>query len=161
MAGETESKIYELGYHLIPDLEGADAKIQAQEFSNLITQNNGSVLFSKEPKHIHLSYPIRRKHYGYFGTFDFTAPPDAIEKIDAQMKLQSNVLRFLLIKKLRGGEGLRILGEHRAERIKAKPQEPLAQRGGAQTFPEQKEKARKEIKTEEIEKEIEKVIKGL
>jgi hypothetical protein len=67
----------------------------------------------------------------------------------------------LLIKKLRGGKSLRILGEHRGERARAKPQERPAQRGWTQALPEQKEKVGEEIKTEEIEKEIEEVIKGL
>ncbi len=161
MASKAESKIYELGYHLIPELEEVDVKTQAQELSNLITQNEGSILSSKEPRHTHLSYPIRRKQYGYFGTFDFTASPDTIEKINAQMKLQSGVLRFLLTKKTHSGKDMRVLGEHRAERMKVRPQESSIRKRAATALPEREEKAREEIKTEEIEKEIEEVIKGL
>ena len=94
MADEIESKIYELAYHLIPELEEADVKARAQEISNLITQNSGSVIISKEPRRSHLSYPIRKKQYSYFGTLEFTAPAEAIEKINTQMKLQNDVLRF-------------------------------------------------------------------
>lgn len=161
MAGEIEPKTYEFAYHLTPDLEGADIKAQAQELFDLITRNKGSVLSSRGPERIRFSYPIRRKQYGYFGTFDFTAPNEAIEKINARAKLQNNILRFLLIEKLYSGSGLRILGEHRVERARPKMQGPPRQTGRAQMPAEKIEKAREEIKTEEIEKEIEEVIKGL
>ena len=160
MADKIESKIYELAYHLIPELEEADVRAHAQELSDLITQNNGSVLSSKGPKRSHLSYPIRHKQYGYFGVFEFTAPAEAIEKVNAQIKLQNDILRFLLIKKSRS-KTLRTLGEPRTDRIKARAQESAAPKTKTPAPAGQKEKAEDKIKTEEIEKEIEEVIKGL
>lgn len=162
MASEAEPKTYEFAYNLTPDLEEADAKTQAQELFDLITQNQGSVLSSRGPERVRFSYPIRHKQYGYFGTFDFTVPNEAIEKINAQAKLRNNILRFLLIKKPYSRSGLRILGEHRMERARQKTQEPPRQMGRAQVPAEKKiEKAREEIRTEEIERELEEVIKGL
>ena len=160
MADETESKVYELAYHLTPELEEADVKARAQELVNLITQNNGSVLVSKEPRRSHLSYPIRHKQYSYLGVLKFTAPAEAVEKINAQIKLQNDILRFLLLKKP-GDGALRTLGEPRTERMRARVQEPAMPKVKAPAAAERKEKERKEIKTEEIEKEIEEVIKGL
>lgn len=159
MVDEIESKVYELAYHLIPELEEADIRGRAQELSNLITQNNGSVLSSKEPRRSHLSYPIRHKQYGYFGVFEFTAPAEAVEKINAQIKLQNDVLRFLLLKKPRGI--LRTLGEPRMGRIKARVQESAMPKTKTPVPVGREEKAESKIKTEEIEKEIEEVIKGL
>ncbi len=160
MANEVESKTYELAYHLIPELEEADVKARAQELVNLITQNNGSVLISKEPKRSHLSYPIRHKQYSHFGVLEFTAPAEAIEKINAQIKLQNDVLRFLLLKKDTGA--LRTLGEPRAGRMRARAHEPaMAKIKPLAPVSEKETKAESEIKTEEIEKEIEEVIKGL
>jgi len=161
MATKTETKLYELAYHLTPDLEEVNVKIRAQELSDLITQNSGSILSSKEPQRTHLSYPIRKKQYGYLGVFDFTAPAKFIEKIKAQMKLQDDVLRFLLIKRGYGEGDLRILGEHKAERIRTKFQEPAVPKRKTQVPIKPKREVGEEIKTEEIEKEIEEVIKGL
>ncbi len=162
MADEIESKTYELAYHLTPELEEADVKARAQELVNLITQNNGSVLISKEPKHSHLSYPIRHKQYSHFGVLEFKAPAEAVEKINAQIKLQNDVLRFLLLKKDTGA--LRTLGEPRAERMRARTraQEPATAKIRPPAPASEKEtKAESKKKTEEIEKEIEEVIKGL
>lgn len=160
MADEIESKVYELAYHLIPELEEADVRAHAQELSDLITRNNGSVLSSKEPRRSHLSYPIRHKQYGYFGVFEFTAPAEVIEKVNAQIKLQNDILRFLLLKKP-SNKTLRTLGEPRMGRTKARVQESAMPKTKTLTPTEREEKAEKKIKTEEIEKEIEEVIKGL
>ena len=160
MADETESKVCELAYHLIPELEEADVKARAQELVDLITQNNGSVLISKEPKRSHLSYPIRHKQYSYLGVLEFKAPAEAVEKINAQIKLRNDVLRFLLLKKDTGA--LRTLGEPRAERMRARAHEPtVAKIRSSAPASEKETKAGSKIKTEEIEKEIEEVIKGL
>lgn len=161
MADEIESKIYELAYHLIPELEEADIKARTQELVNLITQNDGSVIISKEPKRSHLSYPIRHKQYSYFGMLEFKAPAEAVEKINAQIKLQNDVLRFLLLKKP-GNGALRTLGEPRAERMRARTQgSTMAKIRPSAPASEQETKEESKIKTEEIEKEIEEVIKGL
>ena len=160
MVDEIESKAYELAYHLTPELEEADIKARAQELVNLITQNNGSVLVSKEPKRSHLSYPIRHKQYSYLGVLEFTAPAEAVEKINAQIKLQNDVLRFLLLKKPDNG-ALRTLGEPRAERMRMRAQESTMTKIRSQTPVSEETKAENKIKTEEIEKEIEEVIKGL
>jgi small subunit ribosomal protein S6 len=161
MADEIELKVYELAYHLTPELEEADVKARAQELVNLITQNSGSVLISKEPKRSHLSYPIRHKQYSYLGVLEFKAPAEAVEKINAQIKLQNDVLRFLLLKKP-GNGALRTLGEPRAERMRMRTQEStMAKIRPSAPVSEQETKAESKIKTEEIEKEIEEVIKGL
>ncbi len=160
MADETELKVYELAYHLIPELEEAGIRARAQELADLITQDNGSVLISKEPKRSHLSYPIRHKQYSYLGVLEFKAPAEAIEKINAQLKLQNDVLRFLILKKDTGA--LRTLGEPRAERMRMRaPETATAKIRPSAPAAEQETKKEDKTKTEEIEKEIEEVIKGL
>ncbi len=149
MENEIESKTYELGYHLNLSLEEAGVKSNADEISDLIVQNGGSIVKFNEPKKIHLSYPLKHKSYAYFGVIYFKAPAESIEKINAQMKLQNNVLRYLLTKMPEESKELRILGEQRTHRAK-KSHEAVAGENKA-------------VKLEEgaIEKEIEEVIKGL
>ncbi|MEK7166688.1 MAG: 30S ribosomal protein S6, partial [Patescibacteria group bacterium] len=94
-----DTKTYELAYHLNPDLEEATVRTQVQELNDLIAQNGGSVLISSNPRKSHLSYPIKNKHYAYFGIMEFGAMPEVIEKVNAQMKLQNSVMRYLLLAK--------------------------------------------------------------
>jgi ribosomal protein S6 len=161
---EIKPKTYEFAYHLNPDLEEADAKAQAQEIFDLITGNQGSVLSSKGPERCRLSYPIRHKQFSYFGTFEFTAPNEAIEKINSRAKLQNNILRFLLIKKPLAKSGLRVLGAQKTERIKLRAQEPQRQTSRKAEAIEELKIAGGKTKPDEIdkiEKEIEEAIKGL
>ena len=108
---------YELAYHLFSDLEEAEVTARMQGVESLITDNGGSIVQSREPKKMHLSYPVNHKHYAHFGVLDFQAPAEMIEKLNAQMKLQDGVLRFLLISKpTEGGKELRVLGDQRARK---------------------------------------------
>ena len=156
MESEIEQKTYELAYHLNPDLEEVNVRSHTQELNDLVAQSGGSVLVSREPRRAHLSYPIKNKSYAYFGLIDFAGPPETIEKLNAQMKLQNNVLRYLLLAKPNIKE-LRILGQYRGRPRVMKTHEPATAAEGQKKPP--KEKTKEE--TEQLEKEIEKVIEGL
>jgi small subunit ribosomal protein S6 len=156
MDTEMELKIYELAYHVTSNLEEAQVKASVEELANLITNDGGTILISREPKRIHLSYPIKRQQYAYFGIFDFKAPAETIEKLGSQMKLQNNIIRYLLMKKPPEGKEIRTLGETKSRRSKPK------------TFETKKEvpmtpaeKVEVETKTKAMEEELEEVIKGL
>ncbi len=158
MEDEIQSKTYELAYHLNPDFAETEIKAHANELSDIISRSGGIVSASQEPKRTHLSYPIEHKQYAYFGTFDFEAQPEVIEKLNAQMKLQNDVLRYLLTKKTREGKKLRVLGEYRPHsrvRIKTHEQKPEAPSASVETGKTSEEKTKK------LEKEIEEIIKGL
>lgn len=155
MPTENEQKIYELAYHINPDLEEAEVRARASELNELIARGGGAVLVSREPRKIHLSYPVKNKNYSYFGIVDFTALPETIEKLNAEMKLQNSILRYLLLTKPTDKE-LRILGQHRARRtIKTHEPTPTAE---ARKKPA---KEKTEAEKQQLEQEIEKVIEGL
>lgn len=142
---------YELAYHITPDLEEAAAKTRGQELETLLTQSGGAVVTSREPKKIHLSYPLAHKHYAYFGVMDFSASAEAIENINAQMKLQEGILRFMVVKKPQVKE-VRALGDRsRSRRVHVAPTHKPG------TTPEIKPKQEEKI----IEKELADVLEKL
>lgn len=157
MESEIINQNYELAYHLNPDIEELEVMARVKEIQDLIIQERGSVLVSRDPKRKHLSYPIKHKHYSYFGVFDFSASPETIEKINTQIKLQNDVLRCIILKKESKDKDLRVLGTERP-RARMKTHEPLV------LSPEELEKAAKqkeEIKPEQIEKEIEEALEKI
>lgn len=154
MEPDITAKNYELAYHLNPDIEESELGAHVQELQNIITQNSGSILVSKDPKRKHLSYPIKHKHYSHFGIFDFSATPETLEKLNAQLKLQNDILRYILLKKEIEDKDLRILGVERHPRIKTHEPTALSR--------EEMERAGKEeVKPEEMEKEIEEVLEKI
>lgn len=149
---ELENRNYELAYHLNSDIEEADVRKSTQELEDIVSQNSATILVSKEAQKKHLSYPIKHKHYSYFGCIDFSAPPEKIEKINAQMKLQHNVLRYMITEKP-NEKDLRILGMERPHsRIRT-------HEAGVMTDTEKTKK--EETKPEQIEKEIEDVLEKI
>lgn len=144
---------YELAYHLNPDIEEGEMKNQVQELEKALTENGATVLISREPKKRPLSYPIRKKSYSYFGVLDFNASPEATEKINSQMKLQNQILRFLVLKKPSQEKGLRTLGLERP-RPRMKTHEPTA-------ISREAAKSKEEIKPEQLEKEIEEALERI
>lgn len=156
METEADNRNYELAYHLTPDIEEAQVKGRVQELEKFVAQSGGAVLASREPKKKHLSYPIRQKKYAYFGMLDFTGPAEMIEKLNTQMKLQNDILRYLLIVKSDNKE-LRTLGMVRS-RPRMKTHEPTAP---SRKDLEQAGKPKEEVKPEQMEKEIEDVLEKI
>ena len=94
-----KSIIYELAFHLNPDLEEAQAQQLAQNIENYITSTGGVVSFKKEPERIRLSYPIEHKNQAWFGYFHFNLEAkENLAAIDEQIKLNNDVLRYLTVK---------------------------------------------------------------
>lgn len=157
MLDDIETKNYELAYHITPDIEEGEIKAKLDQLQSLITQAGGQVNNSHEPKRKHLSYPLHQKHYSYFGSLDFTASPEFIEKFNSEMKLQNHFLRYLVINKMDSSKGLRVLGTERPK-PRMKTHEP--------TTPNrediQKAGKPKEVVTPgQIEKEIEDVLEKI
>ena len=90
---------YELAFHLNPNLEEAKIREIKEKIENIITSNKGAISYSKEPEKTHLSYEL--KHFGnsLFGYIQFNlSESQALDELNEQLKLNSDVLRYLIIK---------------------------------------------------------------
>src|SRR3989344_9568738 len=96
---ENTTKNYELAFHLTPDLNDDEAKKEAVLIEDMVKKTGGMVVFFKEPARTRLSYPIKQKGAGYFSFINFSSGPEAIEKINGDMKTQNNVLRHMIIQR--------------------------------------------------------------
>jgi small subunit ribosomal protein S6 len=92
-----EQNTYELAFHLLPNIEESEVASNVEHLKGLIAQFGGTITQVVEAKKTRLSYPIRHHRYAYFGYFHFNAEPAAIAKLNAQMKLEDKVLRYLLL----------------------------------------------------------------
>ncbi len=146
---ELEPKIenYELGFHLLPELEEEESGKKFREVEASITQLGGLVLTSREPKKQHLSYTIDHKKYSFFGVINFKSPTEAIALLEAQLKLNDSILRFLVLKIKENSRFLKTLKES-SPRSRAKTYTP----------PKLEDKPKEEIKPEVMEKQIEDII---
>lgn len=154
MENGAEYKNYEFAYHLGPDFGESQIQGKLGELESIISESGGSVLFSQEPKKTRLSYPINHNRYSFFGHFDFSAEPEALEKISSRLKLQPNLMRYMVIKKPQAGKVLRAVGETGPKARQRTPEAKEAVRVKAQ-------KPKTEVSAKEMEKEIEDVLEKI
>ena len=90
---------YELAFHLNPNLEETQVKEIREKIEGIITSNKGIISYSKEPEKTHLSYEIKHHGYSLFGYVQFNlSEPQALDELNEQLKLNSEVLRYMVIK---------------------------------------------------------------
>jgi len=83
---------------LNPVLEEDKTKDLVQFISDLITNNDGEIVELDEWGAKQLAYIIDKKSTGYYVNLYFNAPGIAIEKIEKNMRIHDDIMRYLTIK---------------------------------------------------------------
>jgi len=87
---------YELMVIFTPVLSEDDYKAAQKKFSDLITENGGSIVNSNPWGLKSLAYPIQKKTTGIYWVAEFTAPSDFNEKLKIQLLRDEQVLRQMV-----------------------------------------------------------------
>lgn len=103
---EANSRIYELGYNLVPTIEEIDVPIQYGNLKELVSSFGGSIIADDMPKMIQLAYPmlkvvanVRSKYTNaYFGWIKFTMDTDKVLELKKKLDLDPKIIRFLILK---------------------------------------------------------------
>jgi small subunit ribosomal protein S6 len=105
-------RLYEVVYILDPVLEESAVTGKLEKFHELATAHGGEVSAVDHWGNRQLAYPIRKHTTGYYVVAQFTAKPDALPEFERLLKLDEEVLRYLLV--VNEGEptsGLSIMAE--------------------------------------------------
>jgi len=90
---------YELIYIIDTGLEEAARKELVEKVSTLITANGGEIEKVDETwGKRHLAYAINYKTEGWYVLVNFKAEPDLPREIERNLRINENVLRYLVIK---------------------------------------------------------------
>ena len=143
---------YELAFHINPNLEEAKVREIKQSIEKIITSNKGVISYSKEPEKIRLSYEIKHQGNSYFGYIQFNlSEAQALDELNEQLKLNQDVLRYLIIKLPSD------LQKRQSMLKQVKMRERQEKR--AQTKATTPRESKKESK--ELDKKLEEIIEGL
>jgi len=105
----TEPRVYELGYHLVPTLSEEQIGGASKAVRGMIEGISKDIIAEESPVFIDLAYQIvktinhknKRFDDAYFGFIKFEASPEDIAKLEEGLKKDENVLRYLVVKTLR------------------------------------------------------------
>jgi len=106
---EMETKIYEIGFNLVPHL--AEDKIAAEvaDIKAIIEKNKGTVIYEEAPKLRPLAYDIatttagvKRTHsQAYFGFIKFETTGSDVMEVKIALDKKDTIIRYLLIKTIK------------------------------------------------------------
>lgn len=106
---DTNPKVYELGYLFVPTIKEEDVSINYGNLKELIASFGGEIITDEMPKMTNLAYAmqkvisnIRSKfNTAYFGWIKFTMTGGQILELKNRLDLDSNIIRFLILKTVR------------------------------------------------------------
>ncbi len=99
-------EVYEFGYHILPTVADSELENKVNEIRNLIKDFGGEFIMEGEPELIDLAYTMIVPRGGhndkydkaYFGWIKFEAPKAKIPELQKELKLNGDILRFILFK---------------------------------------------------------------
>lgn len=105
-AEDTNSRVYELGYLLVPTVSEEDLPVLYGNLKELVSSLGGAAVSDEMPRMIQLAYSmvkvvanVRNKfNTGYFGWMKFTMGTDAVLELKKKLDLDPNIIRFLILK---------------------------------------------------------------
>jgi small subunit ribosomal protein S6 len=90
---------YEILFILKPDLKEEDLKNIIKGIVDSVAKNGGTVNKEENWGKKQLVYPVKKAKDGYYYKLEFTAPPAAIEKMEAGHRLNTEILRTMVTKR--------------------------------------------------------------
>lgn len=101
-----DPKVYEVGYLLVPTLSEEEIPKIYGDLKEIINSFGGQIISDEMPVLIDLAYPmlkvISNVHHkfqtGYFGWVKFYLNPDQSAALKKKLDLDTNLLRFLILK---------------------------------------------------------------
>lgn len=150
----TQRQQYELAFLLSPAFDQKVLEEKRRELEELISQSGGLISRLGEIKKMRLAYSIKKEQFSNFGYIEFLAPKNTIEKINKNLLVNENVLRYLIIKK----------EEEKTARLKKiKALKPRKEKPAVEGPPIELGQAPAEDKAEdkELDKKIEEILEKL
>ena len=103
---ESNSRVYELGYLLMPSIAQDDVAVNYGNLKELVASFGGVVISDEMPKMIPLAYAmtkvvanVRNKfNTAYFGWIKFTMETEKVLELKKKLDLDPTIIRFLLLK---------------------------------------------------------------
>lgn len=131
------SRIYEIGYHILPTVKEEDLEKVVGGVRASIEKAQGNFIAEGAPSLTRLAYEIEGKEGGkrvsydraYFGWIKFEAPISAAKELEKALKENGDVLRFIIFRTVREDTRAKMKAPtlrevKRTDTIKSSPRRP-------------------------------------
>lgn len=144
-------KQYELLYALPGELTDAELKVQRERVDGMV-KTAGTVSMNEYAGKIKLAYPIGQHRYGHYVLVRFSAEPVAIAKLDADLRLDNDVIRHMTV-------SADDVSPAAVLRLQGRPEEALRpETAAAAPVPVQAAPAAAPLSMEDIDKKIDEML---
>ena len=89
---------YELVYIIQPELNEDETKAVDERVAQAIANNNGQISSTEIWGQRKLAYPIKNHFEGYYILHNVQMPPRAVAEVERIMRLNENIIRFLVVR---------------------------------------------------------------
>ncbi|SME89764.1 30S ribosomal protein S6 [Pseudobacteriovorax antillogorgiicola] len=89
---------YEFTFVTKADLPDADKTKVLSGYEEILARNGGEILKKSDWGTKKLAYPIKKNFRGHYAFYDLTASPDSIAECERLLRIDENVLRYLVVK---------------------------------------------------------------
>ncbi|MFA6327453.1 MAG: 30S ribosomal protein S6 [Bacilli bacterium] len=90
---------YEMLFIIPNKFTDDEAKNIFKKVGQLLTSNNGNISLENYWGKKKFAYPIKNEYYGYYGLYEFDLERNLVAEINNKLRLDHNILRFLIVKK--------------------------------------------------------------
>lgn len=132
---------YEIGFLVRSEEQGQEVVKVLHRYQAEITQEG-------QVAKIRLAYAIKKEMNVYFGFLWFVAEPDAVAKIEEDLRLNKEVLRFLIVT-----PPTKRTAKEKGPEAKVRPEKPSSPLPVAAEMP-----SSKELTNEDLEKKLEEIL---
>lgn len=103
---QNEKLVYEVGYHLLSNIDESEVPAKSAKIKSIIEENQGTILSEEMPKMVILAYEIsknidskkQRFNKAYFGWVKFEVDPSQVLNIKTVVENLPDVLRSIIVK---------------------------------------------------------------
>ncbi|MBP9669103.1 MAG: 30S ribosomal protein S6 [Candidatus Pacebacteria bacterium] len=100
------ARVYEVGYHILPNVEGEAIEKVVQGVREMIAEMGGSLIAEGTPQDMHLAYTMYINNEGkntsydraHFGWIKFELPAEKIAALEESLKLNKKILRSIVFR---------------------------------------------------------------
>ena len=153
---DAETKNYEIAYLISAEIPEDEVVGVVGKITGAIQDSHGLVGRINEPKQRRLAYPIkieRTNHtHAHFGWTRFTITPDEFAELEKKLKLEKNIVRYLIIEEVKRQVFEPRFRQDRQRRIPDQPLETI------RAFTPQAPKEEDQTKLEELDKQLEEIL---